>query len=157
MNVSPQWQDWVARARNMRVEDVMRKRGYTLRKKGKQLCGKCPLCGGEDLSDRFWVNLKLNKWGCRGCNLNNRDVIDLTRRLDRSEWANKTGDLRKALQLIGLCFLIKREIGHGYAESDYVAVANLAGQLDLTPEQLAAELESIARTYEQDRGASLLQ
>jgi tetratricopeptide (TPR) repeat protein len=72
-------------------------------------------------------------------------------------WANATGDLRKALRLIGLCFQIDREMGRGNAESDYGAIAKLAGQLDLTPEQLAAELKSVARTYAQDRGASLLQ
>jgi hypothetical protein len=71
--------------------------------------------------------------------------------------ATATGDLRKALQLAGLCFLIDREIGHGKADNDFRAVAQLAGRLDLTPEQLAAELESVARTYAQDRGASLLQ
>src|SRR5262249_50604936 len=88
LNVSLQWQDWVARARNVRVEDVMRRNGYTLRKKGKQLCGKCQLSRGDDLGDLFWVSVNLNKWGCRGCELKSRDVIDLTRRLGRSEFVD---------------------------------------------------------------------
>ena len=70
--------------------------------------------------------------------------------------ANKAGDLTKALKLHGLCFLIDREIGHGHAENDFGAVAQIAGELELTREQLIAELESIAKAYAQDRGKSLL-
>jgi hypothetical protein len=59
-------------------------------------------------------------------------------------------------RLLGLCFLIGREIGHGDADSDWNAVAQLAGQLDYTQEQLTAALQDVAQSYAGDRGAALL-
>ena len=50
-----------------------------------------------------------------------------------------------------------REIGHGETGNDLRAVAQLAGQLAYTPEQLVAALQEVSEGYAADRGAALLQ
>lgn len=38
--------------------------GVELRKRGRQLVGACPMCGGDD---RFFIDTAKNAWGCRNC------------------------------------------------------------------------------------------
>jgi tetratricopeptide (TPR) repeat protein len=70
--------------------------------------------------------------------------------------AAKLGQVPEGLRLTGLCYLIHREIGHGYAESDLRAVTQLATQLDYTQEQLTTVLQNVNESYARDRGAQLL-
>ena len=62
----------------------------------------------------------------------------------------------QGLPMLGLCYLIDREIGHADAESDFRAVAPTAANLNYTPEQLAAVLQGVGESYARDRGAQLL-
>lgn len=49
-------------------EAVKAQQGITLRKRGRQLEGRCPNCGGSKTADRFWVNLDPPYlFGCRQC------------------------------------------------------------------------------------------
>ena len=66
------------------------------------------------------------------------------------------GKPAEGLRLIGLCYLLDREIGHGDSESDLNAVEQLAARLDYTQEQLTAELQEATQSYARDRGAELL-
>jgi phage/plasmid primase-like uncharacterized protein len=50
----------------------------TYRRRGRELIGPCPVCGG---TDRFGVNVLKSVWNCRGCNQGG-DVIELVRHLD---------------------------------------------------------------------------
>jgi tetratricopeptide (TPR) repeat protein len=62
----------------------------------------------------------------------------------------------EGLRMLGLCYLIDHEIGHGDADSDFQAVAQVAAQLDYTPDQLAETLRDVWASYAYDRGATLL-
>jgi len=67
------------RARNVKIEAELERRGITLRRKGKELIGPCPRCGDGD--DRFGVNLKEQVWNCRVCKVGG-DTIKLVEHLD---------------------------------------------------------------------------
>jgi putative DNA primase/helicase len=68
---------WVARARNVPIEDEIARRGIKLRGKVERE-GSCPVCGG---TDRFSINVKKRVFNCRGCGKGG-DVIDLVKHLD---------------------------------------------------------------------------
>ena len=70
--------------------------------------------------------------------------------------ATRSGKAAEGLGLIGLCYLIDREIGHADTESDLRAVAQAAANLSYTPDQVAAVLRSVGESYARDRGAGLL-
>ncbi len=70
-------EQWYARARAVRIEDEIARRGIKLRG-GIERCGPCPKCGGED---RFSINTKKQVWNCRGCDIGG-DVIELVKHLD---------------------------------------------------------------------------
>jgi hypothetical protein len=67
----------IARARGMRIEDELARRGIHLRGKNERF-GPCPKCGGDD---RFSINVAKQVFNCRGCEIGG-DVIDLVRHLD---------------------------------------------------------------------------
>src|SRR5258708_1148860 len=67
---SPSWQALVDRARLRNVADVA---PGGLKRTKHQLFGPCMRCGG---TDRFWVDLVKQRWGCRGCK-EGGDVIAL--------------------------------------------------------------------------------
>jgi hypothetical protein len=58
--------------------------------------------------------------------------------------------------MVGLCWLIDREIGHGDADSDFSALAQAAADLNYTPDQLSTVLQRAGESYASDRGAQLL-
>jgi Protein of unknown function (DUF3631)/CHC2 zinc finger len=64
MTRSPQWDDWVAEARAVNILDVVKRGRLNLKANRGELNGPCPQCGGDD---RFWVSIKKQKFGCRGC------------------------------------------------------------------------------------------
>jgi hypothetical protein len=70
---------WVDRARTVRIEEELARRGHHLMRQGHELVGPCPVCGG---TDRFGAHLIKQVWNCRGCGVGG-DVLDLVRHLDR--------------------------------------------------------------------------
>jgi tetratricopeptide (TPR) repeat protein len=66
------------------------------------------------------------------------------------------GDMAEGLRLVGLCYLIDHSIGHGDTDNDWRAVAVFATQLNYSQEQLNTELQGVADSYKQDRGAQFL-
>ena len=80
MNAPVPHDAWVDRARAVRIEDELARRGYQLKRQGQELVGPCPICGG---TDQFGVHLIRQVWNCRGCRAGG-DVISLARHLDGS-------------------------------------------------------------------------
>jgi hypothetical protein len=73
--------NWLDKARAVRIEDELARRGITLRGKNEQ-CGPCPVCGGDD---RFSINIQKQVFNCRGCGVGG-DVIALVQHLDGTEF-----------------------------------------------------------------------
>jgi 5S rRNA maturation endonuclease (ribonuclease M5) len=69
----------IDRARAVRLEDEISRRGITLRGRNGSLEGPCPVCGG---TDRFAVNTKKPAFNCRVCGIKGGDAIALTMALD---------------------------------------------------------------------------
>ncbi len=74
---------WIDRARAVRIEAEVARRGVNLNQNHKQLSGPCPHCGGDD---RFNVDPSKNLWICRGCRVGG-DVIKLVQHLDGCSFA----------------------------------------------------------------------
>src|SRR5262245_4266136 len=70
--------EWLARARAVRIEDEITRRGVKLTGRGPERSGPCPRCGGID---RFAINTSKQIWNCRGCQRGG-DVISLVQHLD---------------------------------------------------------------------------
>jgi hypothetical protein len=68
----------IERARSVRVEDEIAKRGIRLKGRIDQ-CGPCPVCGGRD---RFAIHVKKQKWLCRHCDVGGGDAISLVQFID---------------------------------------------------------------------------
>lgn len=68
----------VHRARDVRIESEIARRGIKLHRHGKELIGPCPRCGGND---QFGVSITKQVFNCRGCGAKG-DVIDLVMHLD---------------------------------------------------------------------------
>ena len=68
----------IERARGVRIEDEVERRGIPLRGRGVDRCGPCPVCGGED---RFAINAAKQCFLCRGCGARG-DVITLVQHLE---------------------------------------------------------------------------
>ena len=71
--------DDIERARAVRIEDEIVRRGITLKHVGAELIGPCLVCGG---SDRFAIHTKKQLWNCRNCGVGGNDAISLVRHLD---------------------------------------------------------------------------
>jgi putative DNA primase/helicase len=68
--------DYLQRARTVRVEDEIARRGVKLRG-AIDRCGPCPRCGG---TDRFSINIRKQFFNCRG--FGGGDVIAMVQHLD---------------------------------------------------------------------------
>jgi phage/plasmid primase-like uncharacterized protein len=81
----------IERARAVRIEDEMARRGIKLKPVGAELIGPCPACGGRD---RFSVNLRKQVFNCRGYSGGN--VIKLVQHIDGCDFVSAittlTGD-----------------------------------------------------------------
>jgi hypothetical protein len=75
--------DDIARARAVRLEDEIARRGLKLRRAGAELFGACPVCGG---TDRFAIHTKKQVWNCRRCAAGG-DVIKLVQHIDGYDFA----------------------------------------------------------------------
>jgi hypothetical protein len=83
MNVA--FEELVERARAVPIEsEIARRGGLGLKRKGKELIGPCPRCGGDD---RFAVSLAKQVFLCRQCGAKG-DVIDLGVFLDGSDFTH---------------------------------------------------------------------
>jgi hypothetical protein len=71
----------IERARAVRIEDEIARRGIKLKRQGSELVGPCPVCGGRD---RFGVNIRKQVFNCRGAI--GGDVITLVQHLDGCEF-----------------------------------------------------------------------
>lgn len=74
--------DLVERARAVRLEDEIERRGIKLKGRIERI-GPCPTCGG---TDRFAVHIRRQLWNCRGCGKGGGDAISLVVHLDRVEF-----------------------------------------------------------------------
>jgi DNA primase len=83
MRGDAQFDAWVAKARSMRIEREIERRGIKLERMGNELIGPCPKCGGVD---RFAANLKKQVWNCRQGEKGG-DVIALVMHLDNSDFS----------------------------------------------------------------------
>jgi putative DNA primase/helicase len=82
----------VQQAKSVRVEDeIARRGGLSLKRRGNELVGPCPHCGGVD---RFAVNTNKQIFCCRGCDAGG-DIIDLVRHIDGITF-------KTAVQLLGV-------------------------------------------------------
>jgi phage/plasmid primase-like uncharacterized protein len=68
----------IARARSVRIEHELARRGIKLSGTKVERAGPCPRCGGDD---RFSINTKKQIFNCRGCG-GRGDVISLVMFLD---------------------------------------------------------------------------
>jgi CHC2 zinc finger len=66
--------EWIERARAVKVDTVIGRHAITLKREGAEHVGPCPHCGGKD---RFSINPAKNVWNCRGCNKGGGDGISL--------------------------------------------------------------------------------
>jgi phage/plasmid primase-like uncharacterized protein len=75
--------EWFSRARAVRIEDEVARRGVTLfRHTTKERAGPCPKCGGVD---RFSVSLIKQLWRCRMCDTGG-DIISLIQHVDEIDF-----------------------------------------------------------------------
>ena len=79
----------IERARSVRVEDEIAKRGIRLKGRIDQ-CGPCPVCGGRD---RFAIHVKKQKWLCRHCDVGGGDAISLVQFIDGIGFVEAVGVL----------------------------------------------------------------
>jgi hypothetical protein len=86
------WDAWVERARAVRIESELTRRGIRLRGNGIERAGPCPVCGGDD---RFSINTHKQVFFCRGCG-GKGDVIDLVELLDGTDFAHAVETLAGA-------------------------------------------------------------
>jgi hypothetical protein len=68
----------IALAKRIPIEEEVIRYGVKLKRRGDELVGPCPKCGGDD---RFSINTKEQLWNCRGCEKGG-DVIDLVQHMD---------------------------------------------------------------------------
>jgi hypothetical protein len=80
---------WVEQARSVPIEDELARRGIKLSRRGSELIGPCPRCGGDD---RFGANIAKQIFNCRGCGAKG-DVIDLVQHLDSCDFIRATTTL----------------------------------------------------------------
>ncbi|MBI2955612.1 MAG: hypothetical protein HYY30_14950 [Chloroflexi bacterium] len=60
------------------------------------------------------------------------------------------------MRLVALCFLIDSAIGHRDTESDFRALAEMAGPLGYGQDQLQALIQEVGEAYRQDMGKALI-
>jgi phage/plasmid primase-like uncharacterized protein len=81
-------ENWIANARSIGADDVLRERGILEKLKGRngRLAGPCPNCGG---TDRFGVDLWKGNgalFNCRRCGIGGGDAISLVMFLDQCDF-----------------------------------------------------------------------
>lgn len=77
--MTPEFRNWVERARSERISAVLARRGIELPGRGNRRAGPCPNCGG---TDRFAVDLEKEIFNCRGCQGKGHGAISFVMFLD---------------------------------------------------------------------------
>ena len=77
--------NWVAKARAVRIEDELERRGIKLNGGTNERCGPCPRC--RDGDDRFSINTQKQVFNCRICGAKG-DVIALVELLDTTDFVH---------------------------------------------------------------------
>ena len=72
--------------------------GGNLKRRGQQMIGECVFCGG---TDRFYIDLRQNRWGCRHCQTGYNDAIAFVARRENLDLSRRE-DMQKAKELIGV-------------------------------------------------------
>jgi DNA primase len=75
---SAAFDSWIEKARAVRIENELARRGIKLEGRKKELGGPCPQCGGDD---RFSINTEKQVFHSRNCNVGG-DVTALVSHLD---------------------------------------------------------------------------
>jgi len=79
MTGSPQFREWIGRAREVPIEHLAANLQLKLRRTTRaEWHGPCPVCGG---TDRFFINLRKQSFYCRSC-VRGGDVIALAQFVD---------------------------------------------------------------------------
>ena len=92
MKADAAFQDWIARARAVPIEDEAARHGIKLRGRRPHFFGPCPLCG--EGVDRFGINTDKQMFYCRKCGVGG-DVIELVERLDGVDFNRAVETLTK--------------------------------------------------------------
>ena len=71
--------------------------------------------------------------------------------------AAKQGRSAEGTRLVALCYMIDASIGHGDTESDLQSLSKMASQIQYTQEQFDAMLSEVQKSYQCDRGWSLIE
>ena len=79
---SPAFDNWVAKARAVRIEDELERRGITLNGRKHEREGPCPKCGGDN---RFSISTTKQVFNCRICG-GKGDVIAFVQFMDDSDF-----------------------------------------------------------------------
>jgi hypothetical protein len=76
------FQNWIVKARAVKIEDEIARRNIELTGNGAERVGPCPICNTG--TDRFSINTRKQKWNCRQCKKKSDkgDVIGLVQWLD---------------------------------------------------------------------------
>jgi len=82
--MSETWKDWVAKARDVPIENELARRSIKLLGRGPERYGPCPVCVG---TDRFSINTVKQVWNCRHCVKGGKGAIDLVMFIDGVEFA----------------------------------------------------------------------
>ena len=78
------WDNWVAKARAVRIEHEIARRSIKLNGGTVERERPCPKCGGDD---RFSINTTKQVFNCRGCGIKG-DVIALVEALDNVDFSH---------------------------------------------------------------------
>jgi tetratricopeptide (TPR) repeat protein len=70
--------------------------------------------------------------------------------------ARQMGNATLAAQMIALCWLIDKSIGHGDAEQDLKTLLGFCQQIGFTNDQVQQAIDEAAAAYKRDRGQTLL-
>jgi hypothetical protein len=74
--------EWIAKARAVRLEEELERRGIHLNGGGVERRGPCLWCGGFD---RLAVNVSKQQWSCSACQRGG-DIVALVQHLDRVDF-----------------------------------------------------------------------
>jgi hypothetical protein len=82
--------DVIERARAVPIEsEIARRGGLKLKRRGKELIGPCPVCGGDD---RFGANITAQVFNCRRCGAKG-NVIALVQHIDGCDFVTACSTL----------------------------------------------------------------
>lgn len=132
----------IDRARAVRLEDEISRRGIELRGRNGSLEGPCPVCGG---TDRFAVNTKKPAFNCRGCGIKGGDAIALIMALDGCDF------MGAVVALTGETFK-----PHGHAKPSQTAKRIVVGRFDYHDAQGAVVYQAERVEFRNPNGSYVL-